>query len=205
MTKHEADDPPEQEGAPDIEQFADLVYSLDKVQQSSRSDPTGREAAIEALGAVILFLQGCPDIKRRSLHVPLINLLLALDKLNTEGIRDPMFAVPVASNALPDARARLHATAAAWAQALVWAKVKSADDVVARALAGYKLRGDKNNEVSASTVREWRKQANQENPSGLDPDQYRHMLGIFRRATAANLNKAFVLPVLRSMVPHLFD
>ena len=102
------------------------------------ADDAGRTAAIESLGAVIGFLDGYRDIKRLSLHAPLFALWTALNDLNTAGVRHPMFAVSTMSNALPRDRANLHATAAAWSEALkpTGISAEDADGIVARELVG---------------------------------------------------------------------
>ncbi len=100
----------------------------------------------------------------------------------------------------------MHATAAAWSEALKRTGIPAhdADCMVARGLDGYRLRGERGDHVvTASAVQQWRKQARQRKPSGVSADAYRTMLGSFRNIPADALNQA-VPAMMRIMLPHLF-
>jgi hypothetical protein len=190
----------------DADPFILLVGNLQKAADLKGN--AGRESALIALGAVVEFLDSFPDIKRTVLHAPLLNLFTALADLDGQGVVHPMLIPDRRSNSLPSDRAKLHAVAAAWSEALISAGAdrQAADAMVALQLKrlGYLLRGEKRDQPTHMTVRKWRGEARQSAPSGVDKEMYDQMRLAFHGMERSSLNKA-IPPMLRNILPHLFS
>jgi hypothetical protein len=191
---------------PQSDPFVLLVGNLHKA--NDLKGDAGREAALLALGAVVAFLESLPDVKRCAIHAPLLTLFEALADLDKHGVVHPMFLPEKRSNALPSDRAKLHAVAAAWAEALIQtgAGRDAADARVALELGrlGYTPRGEKRGRISHETVRQWRKEARQPASSGVNAEMYAQMRQAFQGMDRSTLNAA-IPPMLRNIVPHLFS